>query len=63
MSYLVFLIKGENIPVLTPELAVTIPYLYKNYSKHSIQTGHFAMLEKPQEFNEVLEGLLTTLHQ
>lgn len=63
MSYPVYLIKGENDPVLIPELAVTMPYLYKNYSTVSIQTGHFAMLEKPQELNEVLEGILTTIHQ
>lgn len=63
MSYPVYLIKGENDPVLIPELAVTMPYLYKNYSTHSIQTGHFAMLEKPQEFNEFLEEILTTIYQ
>ncbi|KAF8938318.1 hypothetical protein BGZ47_008632 [Haplosporangium gracile] len=63
MSYPVYLIKGENDPVLIPELAVTMPYLYKNYHTHPIQTGHFAMLEKPQEFNEVLEGILNIIHQ
>ncbi|KAF9337400.1 hypothetical protein BGZ91_009478 [Linnemannia elongata] len=63
MSYPVYLIKGENDPVLIPELAVTMPYLYKNYSTHSIQTGHFATLEKPQEFNEVLEEILTTIYE
>ena len=63
MSYPVYLIKGENDPVLIPELAVTISYLYKNYSTLSMQTGHFVMLEKPQVFNEVLEKILTTIHQ
>ncbi|KAF9127106.1 hypothetical protein BGX30_014939 [Mortierella sp. GBA39] len=63
MSYSVYLIKGENDPVLVPELAATMSYLYKNYSTLSIQTGHFAMLEKLQEFNKVLEGILTTIHQ
>ncbi|OAQ35518.1 alpha/beta-hydrolase [Linnemannia elongata AG-77] len=63
MSYPVYLIKGENDLVLIPELAVTMPYLYKNYSTHSIQTGHFAMLEKPQEFNEALEEILTTIYE
>ncbi|KAF9550985.1 hypothetical protein EC957_010752 [Mortierella hygrophila] len=36
MSYSVYLIKGENDPTLVPELAVTMSYLYKNYSTLSI---------------------------
>lgn len=63
MSYPVHLIKGENDPILIPELAVAMPLIYKDYHTHSIQTGHFAMLQKPQEFNEVLEGILKTIHQ
>ncbi|KAF9153087.1 hypothetical protein BG015_004103 [Linnemannia schmuckeri] len=54
---------GENDPVLIPELAVTMPYLYKNYHTPPIQTGHFAMLVKPHEFNGVLEGILNIIHQ
>lgn len=62
MSYPVHLIKGENDPVLILELAIAIPLIYNDYHTHSIQTGHFATLEKSQEFNEVLEVILSIIH-
>ncbi|KAG0263583.1 hypothetical protein BGZ95_003774 [Linnemannia exigua] len=63
MSHPVYLIKVENDPVLIPELAVTMPYLYKSYFVNPIQTGHFAILEKPEEFNEVIERILDIIHK
>lgn len=60
MTLPVCLIWGKNDPVTPPKVAEEFNELLPNSSLFWIdQCGHAAMMEKPEEFNQVLEKWLT----
>lgn len=60
MTLPVCLIWGKNDPVTPPKVAEEFNELLPNSSLFWIdQCGHAAMMEKPEEFNQVLEQWLT----
>ncbi|KAF9093123.1 hypothetical protein BGX23_003636 [Mortierella sp. AD031] len=57
-SWMIF---AQNDPYLKPYMAAKMGKLVPNLKKTTIETGHFALTEKPDEVNKVLKAALEDL--